>query len=578
MLSFFKIYYTIGIREKGIILKKGLRLLSFIVSLSLGLNGCSIKQKNYDQPNLVNEIAIDYIDEEKEEVINQKEITCTLSQKEREDIVKNYVDYFSNIDYEYKGEEYYPSSQEIKSIIDDANSMMIAFHDEISLDTYETFLKIKQNSEKYISENPELSSCFFNNNGGNIEFFNSFEIALYHLLKEMPKNETNDIKEDFCRFQGLSICSGDVSKIIKYEETDDIVLGYYDYEKNLIVIDMNNIIFLHDYTSKLNKNDNYYASLIDIISCTLTHEFNHVRQHACNCRMEAGQKYSSIGDYNKYVSGLIEASAESSIYNVQNYLSNYFSMDNVNSYDDEREKESKILLLGLLSHDKDDYYNSIFDSDLNSLYEFTGCTSEEEINRLYHILYNMDAIMYRNELPFDITVNGNNISSNLVQVGNEYCYEVFNIFTGDLINYIYENEDFTCTQALALFSIAQSLCLNNNYSIEETDDTLKFNVDANLASKINKSRIKFERFIMKYYSINESELESCIIRANNIITSKDIEEKFIYSYEIIHNNYLEYQKLLDRFSLLEPIIESQNINSYHYQYVYKESGIDFTRH
>lgn len=561
-------------------MKKRIRLLSIILSLSLGLSGCANTnaKKDIETNTIVAEV----------EVTNEPEIeNVTTSDALREnksvvnhDAVYTYLDYFNDITYTYNGEEFYLNNSEINEIIDMGNSIKNVDHSNISTDAYQIFSMIKSNSEKLASENDDYKSCFIDDTyDENTEFQLFFEGALYHILLGYSKNENNDIKEDFCKFQGLSICFGNLNKILDNEDEEVGLLGYYDEDNNAVVLDIDSIYILYESISEWYEYEGHaYANLYDVIMGTLIHEMNHVRQHACKCRIDAGQEYSTIGDYSEYVPTIVESSAESSIYNTQDYLSKY--VESCESYDftytTERDFECFIMLLGLLSNDIDDYYNAIYDSDLNGLYEFTGCKDENDINRLYHILYNIDGLTLRNELAFNL--GGDTIYSEDVEklVGNEFSYEVLNIFTENLIEYVGNHDDMSDIDAVTLFIMAENLCLNHTTYIETEDgEFVSTEYDEDLVNNINNTRIQFEKFIMEYYGLTEDELYFTTIRAGLVLSSNEISLNESEDKEKYLN---KLNSLMERFPLMSAIYDGRVNSPMTYQYIYSLNDIDYKLH
>ena len=564
-------------------MKRKIRLLSMIVSLSLALSGCGKK--------LPDRIPIEELEVSGNSLevnpVNQEEVTELVPQDSgvrHPSVVNGYLEYFDSITYNYKGEEFYLSDEEVNNLIEMGNTIKSVDHSNISLDAYLTYSKIKSNSNKVILQDNKLQSCFFDRDKkeNDPEFQNAFDIALFHVLKNLPSNESNDISEDFCKFQTLSICLGDLNEILGRNREDSGLLGYYNDETNSIILDKEGIYNLYNQLSlDYSYGEVNYANLIDIIMETLIHELNHVREQSCNCRIEAGQDYFSIADYSEYVPTIIEASAESSIYNAQDYLSEYFSDKYFfdYSYEDERNLESFVLILGLLYNDVDDYYNAIFDSDFNKLYEFAGCENEDDVKRFYHILYNIDALMARNDLAIDIGGEDVKVSDVEKLVGSEYTYEVLDIFTEDLIKYICNHDDISSTEAMTLFIMAESLSLNNSsYKTWDEDGCIDYEYDKDLVIRINNTRIIFENFIMNYYGLNDDELYKTILASSLIINfgegyTRDLgmEEE----YEIYIN---AFDSLAEKFPILKSIINNSDTNSLIYKYVYEKNGIDYNKH
>lgn len=562
-------------------MKKRIRLLSIILSLSLALSGCSNSKTEEDK-----HIPLTIVEDTCEDPTREETEPANVEILEKTEAVNpgstyKYLDYFDNITYTYNGEEFYLSDKELDNIIEIGNTTKWVNHDNVSTDAYQVFESIKRNSDALLSKRDDLQSCFIDDDNDNQNFKIFFEGTLYHILSSYCTNETNDLKEDFCKFNDLAICCGDLNKILDSDDVESGLLGYYDEKTNAIILDTKGIYELCDilYTW-YGYGEHSYANLYDVIMSTLTHEMNHARQHSCDCRINAGQEYSNIGFYNEYVPGILESSAESSIYNIQDYLSEYIL--ECNSYDftykSERDFECFIILLGLLHNDTEDYYNSIYDSNINKLYEFTGCENREDIKRLYHILYNIDGLMVRNDLIFDI--GGDSVNSYDIErlVGNEFSIEVLNIFTEDLIRYISSHNDISDLDSMILFIMAENLSLNHTSYIEyEEGESALTKYDQDLVNDINDTRIHFENFIKDYYGLTDDELYLINLRASSVLNSK---EEFLY--DVCDEETIKYREKLDslieRFPLISAIFDGSKSNSFTYQLVYSINGIDYESH
>lgn len=560
-------------------MKKRIRLLSIILSLSLSLSGCcnNIKEDKLSHSSVVD--ATDITESEEELVDNNNEILDEKSDVVNPQAVNSYLEYFDDITYTYNGEEFYFSESELDRIIAIGNTTLEVDHPNISTDAYLTFDAIRSNSEKLANRIEYLNSCFIDDSYSRYsEFKTFFEGVLFHILSGYENNSTNDIKEDFCQFQNLSICYGNLDTILDNQDEEVGLLGYYDEENEAIILNIEGIYELYDSLySWYEYGEQNYANIYDIIMETLTHEMNHIRQHACDCRVSAGQEYRTIGDYSEYVPTLIESSAESSIYNTQDYLSKYIENSSSYSfaYPDDREYECFIILLGVLSNDMDDYYNAIYDSNLLELYEFAGCEDEEDIDRLYHILFNIDGLMVRNDLVFNI--GGEKIYTSDVEriVGNEFSYEVLNRFTEQLIEYIGSHDDMSDLDAVCLFTMAENLSLSHaSYSVRDENDYVKTEYDQDLINNINNTRIHFEKFIMDYYGLTENDLYLTTLRANLVLSSNEE-----FSYELDNEKYKDkLDSLMIRFPLMSAIYEGNTNSPMTYQYIYSLNNIDYKSH
>lgn len=562
-------------------MKKKIRLLSMLLSLSLAFNYTGLETVDVkDNPYYSENYESSEENDNREEEILQEEMVSDLSNERRSSLVDQYLDYFNNITYVYYGNEYYLNDEEIKELIRKADTIKNCTNEMVTTDVIEVMENIKNNSSQYIASHDFVSSAFMEidnpNSMNNSILQSTFECALKEILKNLLEEAKNDIKEDFCRLNDLSICNGKVSDIVGIEGNNlRLILGYYNSEDNVIVLDFDAIYDKYENLTWYYEDTGMNISLISIFSISLSHEFNHVRQTACNCRINAGQEYLDI-DYSDSVSVLIEASAESDLYNSRNFIfSNIYNYNKNYAYKEERRCEALIQLMGLMNNSSEDYYNAIFDSNINALFEFLGANTDEEKVSIYRILYAIDGINYRNDLisRFNEEEYKDFIEPTDV-IGREYCYEIMNKFTIDLIQYINNHDDFTLLEAMCLFNFAQSICLEDmQYLMRQDENFLEFVSDEDVVNKINDTRIKFYEFLKQYYEVDDKELLKVIRQADSTMfiadSSVDSPDYNIPDME----KYQDFLRLVEKFPLLKSIMFATEANYFTYERIYKSNGL-----
>ena len=323
--------------------------------------------------DLTNETLLANIENKKnleKEKAAQKE-KCRIS-------AKNYQ-IIDNFTPKYNYEELYPTNEELLAVLEEHSGDLECAYENEELDVFDLVFKITDNTYEYLKTNSKYKNIF----SEDIEYMDtSMTSILYRIFSELKEKATHDLKEDFCRLSSLKIVIG---------KTDELGLfGRYVLEENLIVLYLDNI--------KLSFEDNINEYIIE----TLKHELDHVYQIKCPCQEK--EKYyslSTVWDGNEFIPSYIEeASAESYVYNVLNDNLEMFSEDDY-TYLSERNSENLMLTLGLTSNPEssiEDYYATIFDTDLVEYCNFLGATTLDEKQRLLKIDYTINAIYGRNHL------------------------------------------------------------------------------------------------------------------------------------------------------------------------------------
>lgn len=580
-------------------MKKKIRFLQILLSLSLALSstGCgknaepdiiTVKENPYyseDFKNSSNGAHPIYEENNNSQTKeDKKSIISSLNVDEKNNLVNQYLDYFKNITYDYDNSEYYLSNQEIDELIRKSNTIKNCTNENVSMDVNEIFEKIRINSIDYLKNHELVTSSFVERNAVCDEnTFQSqliFETSLKILLKELLEESHNDIKEDFCKFESLSICYGSVKDILGYSDNSYLILGYYDTINNAVIIDYDAITILYENISYDYGNTGIYITLPSVLIKTLSHEMNHVRQSACDCRINAGQEYADVS-YSEYISFLQESSAESDLYNSGKFISYYVSKCNNNefSYEDERGFEALILLMGVMNNSMDDYYNAIFDSDVNALFEFLGAYTDEEKHELYRLIYIIDGVNYRNDLIFNFNeFEYNNYLNPADIIGREYRYEIMNKFTISLIEYINNHDDFTILDAMCLFNVAQSVCLEDMKYIACFGENTEYEYiyDTGVIYKMNDTRIKFYEFLKEFYGVETEELLSIVYDADKLMFNAKLYVDYS-NFEIGNNKRNDYfMNLFERFPLLKTIMFATNADYLTYKSMYNDIGLKLT--
>lgn len=344
-----------------------------------------------------------------------------------------------------------------------------------------------------------------------------FNSTLKYALTNILKNATNDLSEDICKFKDLSIV---MQRGIIGSKENGYTLGSYNCNLNVIYLNIDTIYSSYLENKEADEKPDIIA-LDDFVRCVIIHELNHVRQQACSCKLEQNIDISQIG-YQDNISFILESSAESALYNLEQDYSRWEKDEFDYLYYNERKTESLILLLGLFHDDMqiEDYYNAIFDSSLKDFYQYCGVESNEEKYLLHKIWYALDSLYYRTELPFEITKENCLTSSELEDiVGTSYYADIFRLILLHMIEYTYNNPDFTIEDNLVIFNIVKNLIAENIRNIEEiTEETIKYTYEEETSNAIYALEKVYLDFLSEHYQIEKAELKK--LEEENNITSE----------------------------------------------------------
>lgn len=496
------------------------KFAAFLITLSLSFSACS--DSSEEVVSSIKETISEFIEpiEDNETIEDENIITDELSLK--------YLEYYKNLEFPYNNEELYITDEEINNIIESASTAEICTY-EFEGDFEGLISCIEDNTNNFILENPEYSNFLSND---------QYKKILRRILAKLYINGTNNKKEDLHRISTISIVFGSTSQLSSKEGTDGLYLAYYDDELNVIVLNEEYI--------RLVAQDKIVSFEYNL-SYVLEHELNHVRQSNCDCRVS---NYNDIA-YNEYVSFIIESTAESSIYNQGNSVMNI----NNYSYEEERIHESEILLLGLLTNKSiDEYYNAVYDNDLNKLFHFLNL-DENEIDDFYKILYSIDGMLCRNDLPYDILDDVEGITYKEIKdaIGFSYKENLFKILITKLITYTTIN-DISLEENLVLYNFMRNTVINGCYSYDDINDTIVRVYDKETINNIYLMDEQYISFLSEKYKITKEEIRE-IERIDIYITMITIRN--IVEGEESYDSYLkEASTMLEKYPLLANIIKN----------------------
>ena len=527
--------------------KKKNDLIVFLLTCVLLLTLPKGNDNNNKNPEHAKEIA-NKITKEIEDALLAEEIElsadCNITNEERKEIIK----LINNITNNYNWEEFYITYDEVCNIIE-MSKYNTKCNYEITYDSSKIVKKIEENSLDYLKFSFKYENIFEQEllKKSNI----CFEDVLKKVINDIIEKSTNDIKEDICVFQNLKIVSGNINRNNKDNIT---TLAEYNSLTNVIIVDLDAIKNMDSITGEINSTYLYR---------TLYHELSHARQNICKCREDKGQRIYNISYLYPYSSFMIESSAESVIYNQElnedlNIKGEIYSSY---TYNLERTAEELFFTLALtndFSKTVDDYYNAIFDSNVEALWKFCGAESKEEIYRLYKIIYAIDGRFDRNSLLFDTRKEMDNKDS-VEHIGYAYRVDLFKWNITNLINQTCSNSNITLEENLIIFNIIKNNIVDMLFTATfESDETIKY--DDKFVQDIYELENTYIDFLCKYYQVSKEEIRS--LEENEIAFNiNDLANisKGNYDKDALIS-FSKEQKILEKY----PLIKNLLINKYCY--------------
>ena len=537
-------------------MKKGykFRALAFSSAFSLIFTGCTSKE------NIQQSSSEEYFISTEEDISDENNF--------------DYASYFDSIDVKYRNSQFYISDEEILDIVSTAKTKKecsFVFDGNVS----KLKEKIQNNSLQYVSNHREYILMFldYSSDYQLREIQNACTNAFDTAIENFISHATNNLDEDICRMQTLSIVLGDTSKIKDNNQSRfdvGVIPAVNDGEENVIILDYPSII-----ESCQNEE---YSDITEAITLTLEHELNHSRQDSCLCRTNSFQQYQSI-DYNSpFFFFFIESSAESELYNLERVDDSEKKTTYDYAYLLERESESLLWLFALFREDVtiSDYYNAIYDADLEEFYHYFGLETEEDYLDFYHILYAIDSSYGRTSFLFDYydkdVITGNESRE---AIGYAYRNDIFNKVLSNMVEYTENHRDFSFQENLALFYTVKLLVLDDAYESEQLDNGgYQYFFDSEFSENFWNSNLKYMEFLSNHYELDMDVLiEEERTIYDSIVSSIDY---FCDGYDISLYDDVSLS-LIDKFPLLQPILFSSNLSDTTYIEFIKDNNFSYQK-
>ncbi len=524
---------------------KYFRLGSYFVLSGLLLHGCADSMYHDDYIKITNEF-----EKEKDKKIN--DLSCL-------EIAELYYKYFDSYKVKYNHLVGLAHNDDVKNFKKIVNSKTTCNY--VFTGTSDDMLElIKNNTNDYIEKYSLDDYGYINVLDYNHDSLKKYERSLNEISDalEMEINKliehsfTNDTMEDLCKMQNLIVLADPFNK--KYSKDSENTYGDYSDKDNRIVIHLDPIFKGKDVTETGDFE-------LLTIARVLTHEINHMRECICDDRKEKGQINDKI-IYDKYtdqVTTLIETAAESAIYDEDNSLfSSDYCTRNYDCYAYERTFENELLLLSLTDNSTslDDYYASMFDTDINGLLSYFNIETDEEIKSFLNILKQQDASLLRNNTAYIINPLKTIVSDTLTTseakeiMGINWKVEILRLSLRNLIEYNMKKEEkLSSDEILALGGIIFFVSCDGAY-------TTKYEPDDSFINQVSILSNEFFNYIKDEYGISD-DLEN-------------ISSQYAVFEDILTTNPADYYdtdvatSLTKKFPKLKTIVERVNDNGYSY--------------
>lgn len=505
-----------------------------------------------------------------------------IEQMYQDKLTDLYADYFQDYPINYNHIEEYLSNEQVDQIIEYSN---IETHCErrYELDPELFFDILKENSENYVSLHPEFRIPFLEEPYVEKHVVD-FEANLRYTINTII-NGKNDIYEDLHQVEKLTVVFGNASKfysnsedderyyLVYASEDDSVILGVYDSVQNIIVVDDEAIELI---TSMYYELEDQQEKFNDILLETLLHEFNHVRQKACECRVNQGLVLDNMFVYDgSYISTISEASAESDLYIMGKYPHGYGMQFGDYVYESERADELLLLTLAICNEDAkiEDYYNAISNTDYAALYNFYDLRSREEIYDFYHIVYSIDSKNFRNNLWEKIyteeELEEKTYFDYNVDIGYAYRVDIFRMVLEKLTEFTDKKgpKSFTLRDNLAVFNILKNIVVKDAYEYYEDDtnpEMVRYRkyYEEYMVSNIVILENRYVDYLSQYYGVSVSDIR----KMENTEISEYVQTLInVANYEYSGNSKdKEALSLFGRLPILDSLLRKRYISFYDY--------------
>lgn len=435
------------------------------------------------------------------------------------------------------------------------------------------YAQIVANTKEYEKNNTSVHSVFDNlylykisqdddDSINNLKIQIGIENGIAAVIKVALEN--ND-RHQIHQFSKLRIVINDN---LNEKETADITLAHYVNEDNLIEISPAAIKEAFAYS--INRNGGLF--LTDAAKKTIMHEMNHAKEWACQDQLDNGKK-PHFSTTSSDFSFMLEANAENDLYygNLKEHNPANFDYENTDdmisytllkSYYNYCQIENLLLCINAWDNQSNasDFYQAIFNNDLDRLYQMLNINTDEEKVLLNKIMYSIDALQYYNDYIDKIAEKYNIPDGDLSDedyflindtIGTMQYVDIMKLSLKNLINYNETQADLTLEDNLNLYKILL-YSITSRASYTKLDDNLN-TTDYYFYQEFNDSLKQVERifftYLSQYYNLT---LEEVINKyyGYDLETSTTTTQK-LYGDEHINSN--DVDNLVKKFPKLETL-------------------------
>ena len=185
----------------------------------------------------------------------------------------------------------------------------------------------------------------------------------------------------------------------------------------------------------------------------------------------------------------------------------------------------------------------------------------------------MQLILLMVELPFFlITMTGNKSRE---AIGYAYRNDIFNKVLSNMVEYTENHRDFSFQENLALFYTIKLLVLDDAYESEQLDNGgYQYFFDSEFSENFWNSNLKYMEFLSNHYELDMDVLiEEERTIYDSIVSSIDY---FCDGYDISLYDDVSLS-LIDKFSLLQPILFSSNLSDTTYIEFIKDNNFSYQK-
>ncbi len=454
---------------------------------------------------------------------------CSENKKLSEEKTKQYVSFLNtSLKPVYKYRDLYITDADIAYLADLASSSVSAENCTYEVtDIDETVDIIKENTEVFCKNHKDYGN-FFENDDDNEKLFRQ-------ALEEVFDGASNVTREDFHKLSEISVT-------IDGPETD--FDGLYNPDLDTLTLWPDNINGSYEYDTELSYGGK--MSYRDFYKHVIKHELEHVRQEKCACR--TGQKYDSIlidiSDDKMIGHAACESSAESYIGRQDE---NYDENEKYYTYSSKIEIEKVLWLLSMFNDNEvEDYYNSLFDSDLSKYYEFFGVGKNLDLSEFAIINYSLEGVKADNYLSTDIQdLTGANTQKRFKEeIGMAAYYDVFRIMVRGLISNSNRLNLSLEEDVHTYLNIKDIILKYGVYTIEENGDNYDFIYEDEFVEKMDECEELYKDYLKEKYDASADYLETA---------EEEVIDEFDYTDSKI------YKKITKKFPIIEDINRDRSL-------------------